>query len=398
MGNPICKHGQVHGERSAQAKSCSGLLAKSARTVCIFGSFLVCQPFLQTCFTQGVKPPTQRWRLCSAEALPEFVPLEKVSEITEAEALYAMRTMHSVSLELPASVAQGSVDVTYLQSVAAPNSAKPPLLLVHGFDISCLEFRRLLPHLEAAGLEAHAVCIAGWGFTDTANMTSIGIQGKRAQLLAFWEQVMQSRPMVLIGASLGASIAADLIAERPDAVKSLVMLDTGMFTPPPPVVPKFVAQFLIRYVLGNPGVREFIAKQAFFDKSRQTEDAIRIGQLHVLRPKWEEDSIEWLLSGGYSIDGLLPKLNKMPLLALWGREDEVIPPSDGVPQLLASLPWTSFRWIESSGHTPHLEQPEATAAAIVAFIEDRPVPGDSDVSSVLPAAESPLDKLLNGRF
>lgn len=398
MGSPICKNDHIHEGRCAQARICSGQVAKLARTLCLFASVLACRPFLKSCFIQGVRSQRCGWQLCSARALPEFVPPEKVSEIAEAEALDSMRAMKTVSLELPVCFAQGNVDVTYLQSSAAPHSTKPPLLLVHGFDISCLEFRRLLPHLEAAGVEAYAPCIAGWGFTDTANMTNVGIQGKRAQLLAFWEQVMQSRPMVIVGASLGASIAADLIAETPCAVKSFVMLDTGMFTPPPPVVPTFVAQLLIRYVLATPGVREFIAKQAYFDKLKQTEDAIRIGQLHVLRPKWEEDSVEWLLSGGYSIDVLLPNLDHMPMLALWGRQDEVIPPSDGVPQLFASLPQTSFRWIESSGHTPHLEQPEAAAAAIVAFVEDRPIPGDGDVSSVLAAAESPMEKLFKGHL
>ncbi|CAI0463122.1 unnamed protein product [Linum tenue] len=41
-----------------------------------------------------------------------------------------------------------------------------PLVLLHGFDSSCLEWRYTLPRLEEAGLEAWAVDVLGWGFSD----------------------------------------------------------------------------------------------------------------------------------------------------------------------------------------------------------------------------------------
>ena len=42
--------------------------------------------------------------------------------------------------------------------------------------------------------------------------------------------------------------------------------------------------------------------------------------------------------------------------------------------------------MEESGHTPHLEQPAVTAAAISAFARGQPVGGSSDAADVVSAA------------
>jgi len=177
------------------------------------------------------------------------------------------------------------------------------------------------------------------------------------------------------------SIAVDFLTATPSAVSKLVMLDPAVYTAAPPVVPEFAAKLLIDNVIGAPKVRESIALQAYFDKPAQTEDAIRVGMLHVARPEWSRDSVEWLLLGGYDVQQLMPSLSGLPCLTLWGRQDEVIRPSDAVPKLVAALPNAEFRWVESCGHTPHLEQPATTAEAIVRFMRGEEVQGDSDTSS-----------------
>ena len=300
----------------------------------------------------------------------------------------AMASMQSVSVELGDEVATGPVSISYLKTATTSTGKEPPLVLVHGFDISSLEYRRLLPYLDAAGIEAYAPCIAGWGFTDTTNMKSVGVKGKRAALLAFHESVVGGRPAIWVGASLGACIALDCYKEKPSAFAGMVTLDPGFFTEAPPVVPAIIGRLLLQNVLSAPGVRESIAKQAYAVKELQTEDAIRVGNLHLNRPEWEEDSLEWLLSGAYGgIDADVPRLAELPTLTLWGRDDEVIPPGPTVPQLFDALgaDYETFRWVESSGHTPHLEQPAITAAAIVAFARGEEISGDSDVTECVAA-------------
>ena len=116
-----------------------------------------------------------------------------------------------------------------------------------------------------------------------------------------------------------------------------------------------------------------------------------MGNLHLARAEWEEDSLEWLLGGAYGdLSSSVSELSAVPTLTLWGRQDEVIPPAGfgawPVARLKAALPGGEFRWVESSGHTPHLEQPAFTAEALVAFTRGEAIGGESDASEVVAAA------------
>ena len=105
-------------------------------------------------------------------ALPAWVPAERAAEIAEPAAQAAFASMETVGLTLPETVASGPCAVRYLKTSVSPGT-DPPLILVHGFDISSLEYRRLLPQLEAAGIEAYAPCIPGWGLTETSNLQAV---------------------------------------------------------------------------------------------------------------------------------------------------------------------------------------------------------------------------------
>ena len=62
-------------------------------------------------------------------------------------------------------------------------------------------------------------------------------------------------------------------------------------------------------------------KLAYEDGERcDTDDAIRVGRAHCCRQGWEDDSIEWLLGGGYRVSHLVPCLAKKRCLVLWGRQ------------------------------------------------------------------------------
>ena len=211
-------------------------------------------------------PPTQL-----SAALPSWVSRESATAIVEPQARDALQSLKAVDLQLPLKVATGPVRTTYL-STACKRSDLPPVVLIHGFDISCLEYRRLMPLLESAGIEAYAPCVAGWGFTDTANMKSVGVEAKRAQLLAFHEDVLAGRPALWVGAPLGACICLDAYKAKPAAFALFASLDPGFFTPPPPAVPAFVGRLLLQNVLSSLSVRESIAKQAYHIKEDQTED------------------------------------------------------------------------------------------------------------------------------
>ena len=49
-------------------------------------------------------------------------------------------------------------------------------------------------------------------------------------------------------------------------------------------------------------MRSVANQMAYYDTDTlATDDAIRVGLLHCMRSGWEDDSIAWLLGGGYSV-------------------------------------------------------------------------------------------------
>lgn len=79
-----------------------------------------------------------------------------------------------------------------MQRLPAVGTNPPPLVFLASFDASCLEFRLLMPLLETAGLQAWAIDVVGWGFTNCGivpgNQEVLGPAERRAHLLAFWQQ------------------------------------------------------------------------------------------------------------------------------------------------------------------------------------------------------------------
>jgi len=117
-----------------------------------------------------------------------------------------------------------------------------PILLLHGFDSSLLEFRRLLPLLSAERA-TWAVDLFGFGFTEYVAQLTVNPQTIRQHLCRFLETWIH-QPVILVGASLGGAVAIDLALHHPNWVQSLVLIDSVGFSGSFPVG-KFLPHLLI---------------------------------------------------------------------------------------------------------------------------------------------------------
>lgn len=124
----------------------------------------------------------------------------------------------------------GFADRSIMSSCVKPliQSERSPVVLLHGFDSSCLEWRYTFPLLEEAGLETWAVDILGWGFSDLERLPSCDVASKRDHLYRLWKSYIR-RPIILIGPSLGAAVAIDFAVNHPEAVEKLVLIDASVY-------------------------------------------------------------------------------------------------------------------------------------------------------------------------
>jgi pimeloyl-ACP methyl ester carboxylesterase len=278
----------------------------------------------------------------------------------------------STSRNLAAAVQRVSVETAFCKDAISTTFVQQgqgdPVLLLHGFDSSVLEFRRLLP-LLAARQQAWAVDLLGFGFTERPDDLEITTNAVREHLYQFWQKTIQT-PVVLVGASMGGAAAIDFTLAFPEAVDRLVLIDSAGYRSGP-ALGKLLIQPLGYWAterfLRRPSIRQKISEKAYFDPSFASSDAQRCAALHLDSVNWSRALISFTRSGGYrSIKSRLAQIQVQTLI-LWGDSDQILGTKDA-ELLHRGIPQSQLIWVPECGHVPHLEKPEFTAEAILKFI------------------------------
>ncbi|CAI0463145.1 unnamed protein product [Linum tenue] len=268
---------------------------------------------------------------------PAFLPKE-VENIKDPSA----RKLASRIQRLPVGPSGDCIMSSCVKPLSSTQSTPTtsPLVLLHGFDSSCLEWRYTLPRLEEAGLEAWAVDVLGWGFSDLEKLPPCNVQTKREHLYQLWKTYIR-KPVILVGPSLGAAIAIDFAVQYPEAVEKLVLIDASV------------------YVEGTGSMATLPKAVAYAG----------IGRLHCMYDWWADATVTFMSSGGYDVACLIPKINQKTLI-IWGEDDKIISSKLGV-RLHCELPNAIIRQIPNCGHIPHVEKPDSVARLIKEFVQDQ---------------------------
>ena len=287
------------------------------------------------------------------------VELEGLTESTSKSLAAAIR-----SVPVETALCKEAISTTFVQQ----GQGEPPILLLHGFDSSVLEFRRLLP-LLAARRQTWAVDLLGFGFTQRPDNLEITTDAIRKHLHQFW-QVMIQRPVVLVGASMGGAAAIDFALKFPETVERLVLIDSAGYRSGP-ALGKLLIQPLGDWAtekfLRRPNIRQKISEKAYFDSGFASLDAQRCAALHLNAVNWSRALISFTRSGGYqSVRSRLAQI-QVPTLILWGDSDQILGVKDA-KLLHTGILQSQLIWVPECGHVPHLEKPYFTAEAILKFM------------------------------
>ena len=236
--------------------------------------------------------------------------------------------------------------------------AGPPLLLLHGFDSSFLEFRRVAPTLA----QHHQLFIPdlfGFGFSPRPFEACYGPQPVldhlERLLAAIGERAEQpQRPIGLIGASMGGSVAVELARRQPRRIARLLLLAPAGLTGRPMPLPPLLDGLGVRF-LALPGVRRGLCRSAFADPDSDVGPAeLEIASLHLQAPRWAEALAAFARSGGFA--GCGSPLPNQPIQVLWGADDRILRPAQKRAAL--ALLGERVRELERCGHLPHIDRPE----------------------------------------
>jgi pimeloyl-ACP methyl ester carboxylesterase len=287
---------------------------------------------------------------------PSYLPAA-ASNLTEATSIAIATQIKQVAIPTPLSTEE--VVTTYV----CQGSSGTPILLIHGFDSSLLEFRRLLP-LLAAQQSCYALDLLGFGFTQRNLAIALNPENIKTHLYHFWQTVIQ-QPVILVGASMGGAAAIDFTLDYPEAVEQLVLIDSAGLAKQPaigkfmfPPIDTFATEFL-----RNPKIRQSISRAAYWDKSFASADAQVCAALHLSCPDWNKSLIAFTKSGGYGSFINRIAAIQQPTLIIWGRQDKILGIKDAA-KFEMGIADSRLAWIDNCGHVPHLEQPQATATEI----------------------------------
>lgn len=256
------------------------------------------------------------------------------------------------------------------------------LLLVHGLGDEADSWRHVLRPLST---DARVVAIDLPGFGRSAKPDI-------AYTLPFYSRTIQSlvkllglREVVLVGSSMGAAICQSLALERPDWLKGLVLVDGALLSAGQRLSlnlllflipglgewmytrlrkdPQAAYQTLRPYYanlerLPQPD-RDFLYRRV---NQRVWDDAQRRAYFSALR------SLAAYISGQQK--GLAERLRQLqlPTMALWGAQDQIIPPAAG-QALVQAQPSARLVVFPNSGHLPHQECPREFVESVSSFVD-----------------------------
>jgi pimeloyl-ACP methyl ester carboxylesterase len=390
------------------------MLLRRSKCSALAGILLALHPRATISFAPPQKSSTAAKRVAAAAATPfyqedlTFAPPNTVTDgqISEELCTLAASKMKRVMVPVSADVSDsGFVGISFIHFAAAnrnKNKKTLPLLLVHGFDSSSLEYRRLGPQLSSLGIDVYCVDLLGWGYTQLENVKSFSAQAKVEALQGFWNVVGGNDEVIVGGASLGGAAVIEFAAQNlyrevtvveanddsgsssstrsstDGFVRGTVLIDAQGFVDgigPMSFLPAPLARAGIK-VLQSVPLRNSANQMSYYNPEMYaTEDALKVGRLHCLREGWEDGMLSFMQSGGFRPKEKVSKID-VPSLVLWGRQDGILEGKEFAQKFIDTMPDAELQWIEECGHVPHLEQPEMTARLIANFLEsDKMRPG-----------------------
>ncbi|PMB05292.1 2-hydroxy-6-oxohepta-2,4-dienoate hydrolase, partial [Fischerella thermalis CCMEE 5328] len=144
------------------------------------------------------------------------IEIAAIRQLTESTSVTLAQSIKQIAIATPLSTQP--ILTTYVQK----GNSGTPLLLIHGFDSSVLEYRRLLP-LVAEKHQTWAVDLLGFGFTNRLTGIRFSTAEIKTHLYHFWKTLI-NQPMILVGASMGGAAAIDFTLTYPEIVKKLVLI------------------------------------------------------------------------------------------------------------------------------------------------------------------------------
>ncbi|HET6602996.1 MAG TPA: alpha/beta fold hydrolase [Xanthomonadaceae bacterium] len=245
------------------------------------------------------------------------------------------------------------------------------LVLLHGFTGMKENWLPLLPYLS----QRYRILVPDLLHTNPAQRRAdmdLGYAAQAARLNAFIGGLADG-PVVIVGHSMGGGIAAVYAAEHTDRVDALVLVAAGGVRFADNEFALAVLRGENPFAVSDRDSLDRYLRTVFIDPPATPWPFDRALIKSRLRDAGFEQRM--LDAIGRGPDAFVPGERaddiEAPTLLLWCREDRVVDRS-AAALYAERIPGSEIRTLDGCNHMPMAEQPEATAAAIEAFLTEHP--------------------------
>jgi pimeloyl-ACP methyl ester carboxylesterase len=245
------------------------------------------------------------------------------------------------------------------------NGSLPPMVLSHGYTDNGLCWTDLA-HAFEKKYDVIMYDLRGHGLSE-APATGYDINDNVADIVGLIKALKLSKP-VIIGHSLGGSIAAIVATQYPDIPKKVVLID-----PPGLIKPMFpTAEDMNRarnWFTSDMNNLKHLSKEELIKVAAQRHPAIS----EAARGRWADSKMQMkpqIIDSVLTIPPLKPYLSKDTIPTLILKADA----NDAVRKMeidaVSAQPNIKIVHIKGAGHLVHLERPEESLAVLNDFLGD----------------------------
>jgi pimeloyl-ACP methyl ester carboxylesterase len=265
-----------------------------------------------------------------------------------------------------AGVAQKSVvlpDGLRLAYVEQGDADGTPVILLHGYTDSLRSYDRVLPYLPSS-LRVFAVTQRGHG--ESAKPEGSYASDVFARDVAAFMDAFGLARAVVVGHSMGSTVAMRFAVEYPQRVQALILEGAFMPRPANAEVSKFLDEVEVLKDPIDPGfAREFQKSTLAQPVPPEFLETIVGESLKVPAHVWR-GALQPYRHTNFSAE--LTKI-RVPTLVVWGDRDGFTGWSEQ-EDLLGAINGSRMAVYAGAGHSPHWEEPQRFAGQIASFVAD----------------------------
>jgi pimeloyl-ACP methyl ester carboxylesterase len=223
----------------------------------------------------------------------------------------------------------------------------PPLLFLHGSET----FTEWHPFMQELAAHFDVIVPDHPGFGRSATPPWLDTIGDLAHFYRAFIEALDLHGAVLAGHDIGGWVACELALRDPRDLRALVLVDSAGLPPAEDGVDTFMCSpvEILRASYADP-------QRAPEPDPNAAKNALMTARL-AWQPRFYDPQLaKWL------------HRLRLPALVVWGAGDAVFPPRQA-DTFAAAIPGARTLVIPGAGHLPHVEQPQAFAAGVGAFID-----------------------------